>query len=188
MAGGDAAKLENEKQKNLADQQDQSPHKDAPRWNEALAVSPLDAIPLRIPVVESQRAGGVLGGGTVDDRGFGMMKGRCRMLIRSNVVFLLFSSPIPRSPNLKLYPYRLPCFASRLSTSLPSQTWILIYPTTTAITTPIQNASNFDISSYPHSPSPRPSSRPIPLRRRSTPRTCRARRSSTSRRSTDTRH
>lgn len=44
MAGGDAAKLENEKQKNLADQQDQSPHKDAPRWNEALAVSPLDAI------------------------------------------------------------------------------------------------------------------------------------------------
>jgi hypothetical protein len=41
MAGGDAAKLENEKQKNLADQQDQSPHKDAPRWNEALAVSPL---------------------------------------------------------------------------------------------------------------------------------------------------
>jgi hypothetical protein len=49
MAGGDAAKLENEKQKNLADQQDQSPHKDAPRWNEALAVSPLDTITLRIP-------------------------------------------------------------------------------------------------------------------------------------------
>jgi hypothetical protein len=39
MAGGDAAKLESEKQKNLADKQDQSPHKDAPRWNEALAVS-----------------------------------------------------------------------------------------------------------------------------------------------------
>ncbi|KAG7566895.1 hypothetical protein FFLO_01396 [Filobasidium floriforme] len=37
MAGGDAAKLENEKQKNLADQQDPSPLKDAPRWNEALA-------------------------------------------------------------------------------------------------------------------------------------------------------
>ena len=39
MAGGDAAKLEKEKQKNLANEQDQSPHKDAPRWNEALAVS-----------------------------------------------------------------------------------------------------------------------------------------------------
>lgn len=191
MAGGDAAKLENEKQKNLADQQDQSPHKDAPRWNEALAVSPLANPGRHRQRSENEmRAGGLLGGGTVDDRGSGMMKGRCRMLIRSNVVFLLFPST-PRPPNLKLYPYRLPCFPFHVpvpSTPLPSQISIMIYPTATANTTPIQNASNSDISSYPHSPSPRPSSRPIPLRRRSTPRTCRARRSSTSRRSTDTRH
>lgn len=80
------------------------------------------------------RAGGLLGGGTVDDRGFGMMKGRFRMLIRSNVVLLLLLPSIPRPPNLKLYPYRLPCFPSHLSmpyTSLPSQILILIYPTTT---------------------------------------------------------
>jgi hypothetical protein len=39
MSGGDPETLETEKQKNLADQQDQSPHEHAPKWNEALAVS-----------------------------------------------------------------------------------------------------------------------------------------------------
>jgi hypothetical protein len=191
MAGGDAAKLENEKQKNLADQQDQSPHKDAPRWNEALAVSPLANPGRHRQRSENEmRAGGLLGGGTVNDRGSGMMKGRFGMLIRPNFVFLLLFPSTSRSSTLN-YTRTLPCFPSHLSipsTSLPSQTSILIYPTTTAITTPIQNAPNSDIPPSHRSPNPRLSSRPIPLRRRSTPRTCRARRSSTSRRSTDTRH
>lgn len=136
MAGGDAAKLENEKQKNLADQQDQSPHKDAPRWNEALAVSPFDAITLRIPssMVRKRDESGRCNGGTVDDRGFGLMKGRFRMLIHPNVVFLLLSPSDLTFANLELYPYRLPCFPFHVpdpSTSLPSQISIMIYPTAT---------------------------------------------------------
>ena len=39
MSNGDPKTLEQEKQKNLKDQQAESPHEHAPRWNEALAVS-----------------------------------------------------------------------------------------------------------------------------------------------------
>jgi len=61
MAGGDAAKLEKEKQKNLANEQDQSPHKDAPRWNEALAVSLAE-----LPTVHSMLHGKASSSGMLD--------------------------------------------------------------------------------------------------------------------------